>query len=94
MKKKGNKKSMLPPGSAPIYTHSIEYIDQYKQWLKSNTGILVKNKVGAPKKESTKKHMAFRLSDDVIKVIRSKKNQVEYIESLVRSDNRHVTKPH
>lgn len=26
---------MLPPGSAPIYTHSLEYMEKYKQALNS-----------------------------------------------------------
>lgn len=46
----------------------------------------MKNKVGRPKLEQTKKHIGLRLSKDVIDVIRSKPNQVAYIETLVRSN--------
>ena len=47
----------------------------------------MKNKhPGRPKIEQTKKHISFRLSDYVRKAIQSKRNQVEYIEQLVRND--------
>lgn len=52
-----------------------------------NSGIffkLMKNKPGRPKQAKTKKHLGLRLSDDVIDIIRSKPNQVAYIEDLVR----------
>ena len=45
-----------------------------------------KNPVGAPKKLKTKKHIGLRLSQDVIDIIRSKPNQVAYIEYLVREN--------
>jgi len=52
----------------------------------------MKNKPGRPKKSETKKPFSLRLSKDVIDAIRSKSNQVAYIEALVRQDI--VTKPH
>lgn len=42
--------------------------------------------VGRPKKEAAKKHLGLRLDLDVIAIIRSKPNQVRYIEELVRKD--------
>jgi hypothetical protein len=48
-----------------------------------------KRKPGRPfgtTKEDNKKAMAFRLASDVRSVIKSKPNQVTYIESLVRKD--------
>lgn len=50
-----------------------------------------KKTVGRPKQAETKKHLGLRLSKDVIDMIRSKPNQVAYIENLVRSDNNIVT---
>lgn len=47
-----------------------------------------KNPVGRPKQAETKKHLGLRLSNDVINIIRSKDNQVAYIEALVRKDNK------
>jgi len=47
----------------------------------------MKNPVGAPKKENPKKHLGLRLDLDVIAIIRSKPNQVRYIEELVRKDS-------
>jgi len=43
--------------------------------------------VGRPKQSETKKPFSLRLSKDVIDIIRSKPNQVAYIEELVRSNN-------
>lgn len=48
--------------------------------------------VGRPKQLETKQPFSLRLSKDVIDVIRSKPNQVAYIEELVR--NTIVTKPY
>lgn len=45
------------------------------------------NKPGRPKQSETKKAFSLRLSQDVIDIIRSKPNQVAYIEELVRSNN-------
>lgn len=42
---------------------------------------------GRPKQQETKKAFSLRLSQDVIDTIRSKPNQVAYIEQLVRSNN-------
>jgi len=47
---------------------------------------------GRPKQSETKKAFSLRLSQDVIDIIRSKPNQVAYIEDLVR--NTIVTKPY
>lgn len=37
-----NDNDMLPPGSAPIYTHSASYIESYREWLKSRDNEKVK----------------------------------------------------
>jgi len=53
----------------------------------------IKRKPGQPKKENKKVNATYRLSKDVIDIIRSKQNQVAYIEALVRSDgNNNVAK--
>lgn len=46
----------------------------------------MKNKPGRPKQLETKKAFSLRLSNDVIDIIRSKPNQVAYIEDLVRKN--------
>ena len=43
-----------------------------------------KKRPGRPKQAETKKHIGLRLSKDVIDILRSKPNQVAYIEDLVR----------
>lgn len=44
----------------------------------------MKKPVGRPKSETPKKHLGLRLDLDVIAIIRSKPNQVRYIEELVK----------
>jgi len=52
-----------------------------------------KRKPGQPRKENKKVNATYRLSKDIIDIIRSKPNQVAYIESLVRCDsNNNVAK--
>jgi len=51
----------------------------------------MKKPVGRPKKETPKKHLGLRLDLDVIAIIRSKPNQVGYIEELVRKDSLSVS---
>lgn len=43
-------------------------------------------KPGQPKKPDAKKSVTLRLHPDVIDIIRSKPNQVAYIEDLVRTN--------
>ena len=51
----------------------------------------VKRKPGQPRKENKKVNATYRLSQDVIDIIRSKPNQAAYIEALVRSSNNNIT---
>ena len=45
--------------------------------------MIMKNKVGAPKKDNPKKQITLRLSKEVVEKIKSQPNQSIYIEKLV-----------
>jgi len=73
------------------YSEKTKKLKNSNECFSCGTTQYFKNQVGRPKLPQTKKHIGLRLSKDVVDILRSKPNQVAYIEALVRKDNNNVT---